>query len=612
MVQKANLIFFVTETTCSEKTAVASTLAWLAEKRGMAFDAYICAENPHTGYWHQEQLYFTSNFYNVYFCSISHHIARFKRAASLFGKVISSKKSGEIADFYQEVFSHLDEPLPTSIVVLPTSVEEKKVLDMEPYCYPEVYHRQFLGVNSDAPNEQLVKLRELGVRNAYTVYCSKDTVRRLEDLGFKVDVIDEIRSGDTYGSVTSRIAERWLKKSKGIGFANHITALKWMPFYLRGQWLTVYEPRDCVEFCKAIAKYANEVGNKIIWGSQAGTLLVDHLITELSRHDLVMSLCYAPEVPSTTIKGEVRLPMDWLSEAKAPWEDEYGEDLLVKKAEEGCIAVCILGYASDLGHHAVLPRILDLMADKRFRMGLAFPSTWWEYEPEILEELFIPDNLGGVFPRLEPLLSSAGVGVATEAKGFLSREMLVSCLKKARETIGSLFGRRLIPIGYYPYQDACPYYCHGTGEPQFDALMEAGMQYCISYKGEGTEPKIVFKSGDFIAVNQQNVHWTAEPLDIITKWEEKLSSEGKPGWIIASIDIPFWGEPIIYLNPKLSTNLAKLYTAMDYVASGGKSKKLFFAKPHEVVRFARILDRKGLLPPPSPLLIPWRDVWMLG
>ncbi len=75
--------------------------------------------------------------------------------------------------------------------------------------------------------------------------------------------------------------------------------------------------------------------------------------------------------------------------------------------------------------------------------------------------------------------------------------------------------------------------------------------------------------------------------------------------MMVSIDISFWDEPIIYLNPKSSTNLAKLYAAMDYVARGGKTQKLFFAKPHGIVRFAR----KGILPPP-PLLpsIPWRDV----
>jgi len=606
--KKNNLIFFVSERTCPEKTAALSTLAWLAEKHGMAFDAYICTKTPHTGYWHQEQFYFTSNFYNVYFCSITQHAARFRRVISVFGKIISSRRSGEIADFYREVFSYLNEPLSTSAVILPTSADEKKELEVEPYCYPEVYYRQALGVNSDASDEQFTKLRELGVKDLYTVYCSEKNIRRLRNLGFKVNQIDELKSGDTYGSVTSRIAERWLKNCKGIGFAEPVTLLRWMPFYIRGRWVTVFEQKNCIEFCETIAKYASEVGNKVIWGSQAGTSLMDHLITELSRYDLIMGLCYAIEVPSTTIKGETRLPADWLAEARAPWDDEYSEDFLVKKAEENDIAVSILGYASDLGHHSILPRILDLMSDDRFRMGLAFPSTWWEYEPEILEEFFIPSELGGVFPRIEPLLSSAGVGVATEAKGFLKRETLIYYLKKARQTIRDLFGERMVPIGYYPYQDACPYYLHGIGEPQFDALVEAGFQYCISYKDEGKEPRILFRGDGFIAINQQNVHWTTEPLDVITRWEEKLLSEGRPGWIIASIDTPFWGEPFSYFNSKSPTNITKLHQAMDYVAHGGKSKKLFIAKPHEVIRYAVLLSRRGLLPPPPQ---PTKPFWAL-
>jgi len=52
--------------------------------------------------------------------------------------------------------------------------------------------------------------------------------------------------------------------------------------------------------------------------------------------------------------------------------------------------------------------------------GLAFPATYWQYAEEQLEQLYISKEMGGIFPSTEPLLASAGMGVATEANGYLS------------------------------------------------------------------------------------------------------------------------------------------------------------------------------------------------
>jgi len=86
--EKPDFLFLVTEIDCPENIAVGSTLAWLARKNGMIFDAYVCAPNPHSGYWHQEQFYFTMSFYALHFCSITRRMPRFRRAASVIGKIV--------------------------------------------------------------------------------------------------------------------------------------------------------------------------------------------------------------------------------------------------------------------------------------------------------------------------------------------------------------------------------------------------------------------------------------------------------------------------------------------------------------------------------------------
>ena len=135
-------------------------------------------------------------------------------------------------------------------------------------------------------------------------------------------------------------------------------------------------------------------------------------------------------------------------------------------------------------------------------------------------------------------------------------------------------------------------------------------------------PHLVYEDDDFIAVNQQNsmidltalsrilapglaelsqgstddvdqsarVPWSYDPLNDFKRWEERLSATKSPGWIIVSLDSPFWGFSPFYfdLAPALKS-------AMEYVRKGGKTKKLFTACPYDVVRYARILKNRGSL-----------------
>jgi hypothetical protein len=70
---------------------------------------------------------------------------------------------------------------------------------------------------------------------------------------------------------------------------------------------------------------------------------------------------------------------------------------------------------------------------------------------------------------------------------------------------------------------------------------------------------------------------------------------------LIDLDAPFWYQLPNYFDPVLPTHynfeasIVEIATCMRYVDGGGESGKLFLAKPHEVVRYARILKRLGKL-----------------
>ncbi len=613
--EKKNLLLLVADDMSPEKTAAAATLAWLAEEVDAEMETYITVDpwgvqNAMTtnGHWHLQQFCFIANFYHVLYCAVTEQKALpFKRSAQAMGEMMCQATPAQLADFYLTIFGRFKRPLPDTAVMIaghqPRSAEEEEKTGtfwIEPFCFPEILHRKALGVSSVAPDEVWLKLKANGLKKVLAVYCPDDDIERVHQLGLQIEVIDKVQPGDSYGSLTRRIADRWLAQTRMMGYGDQRIVLASLGFFLRHKAMVFYQPIGWAEYIKEISPYAQKIGTTVVWGNQSGRPMSDNIITEFSKYDLSMSLGIG--VVGMSIREKIKLPPDWLADAQAPWEAEYSDEYLEEQVAKGGIPVCYLLYAADLGHLTVFARLFDILSTHNTRCGLGFPSTWYDYESEALEEIYIPFQMGGVFPRVEPLLSSTGIAVGTEAKGFITKKTLLSQIRMALASIREHLGSRLVPIGYYPWEDACPYYRHQTAEPQWDVPIEAGFDYCITYKDEGEFPKIVYQRDNFIAINQQNVHWWGDGPMLKTKqWEKRLAEEKRMGWIMIGLDSPFWCQPPFYYDPqyptfcKEETSVVELMAAMQYANSGGESGKLFLAKPHEVVRYARLLRAKGLI-----------------
>ena len=604
------MLLFFSDEGVHARSAVIPTLSWVAEQAGVDFENYICTTPashggemlPLNGNMHIQLFLYLANFYDkIVYCALTSLPGyQFRREVLAFGgDVICCYNEGDLAGFYKDVFAYFELDIPDRAVILPNDTE----MSLAPFCYPDVLFSRALGVTQKEWNAK--KYQTLGVCEVGALYCMPD----VGDL--PCTIIETLRGNDTYGTVTERIAKRWINHCKGVGFSNPSGLTRWTAMYCREKILCMYESIEWKAFIPTVVEYSRHTGNDVIIGNQMVVPMTDDVCTELSKFGMVMNLIGVNPRLGFTLQSKHPLPIDWLVDAKAPWEDEYSDEFLLQKIKERAIPVCFLFYAADLGHLPVLPRLIDLMGIEGMRAGIAFPSVWYKYAPELLEQLYIPRKLGGVFPQLEPMISSGGISVVTESKDFISPELLIDILKRAQKEIADNVGQRMIPIGYYPFQDCDPYYKYGTGKPQFEAIERAGFDYCITYVDMNKPARIVDQVGDMMVINQQTRKWFPgssaaqnQSLGFLIEWEEKTPVDAND-WIVMCYDTPFFGVSPTYMGWMESAKsgmfestrkfgMQGIMEAMQYVRNGGgQSGRLFMLKPHELVRYARLLRKAG-------------------
>ena len=617
--RRGTLLFFFADEDCGCAVSVIPTLSALAQSVGADFESYVCTRPwswqgailPAEGNGHIESFYFLANFYEeILFCSLtSLPCAQFRREVLAFGgEVIAARGPGETAQFYLDVFGRFGRPLPRTALILPDAKPGER--DYAPYCCRDILRLQALGIGEAdwAMSESL--LRSNGVEEAFSAYCAPKGV----------ESIDTLQPEDNYASVTLRIAERNMTGARQIGFIDPSCLKRWLTKFCRDDVVPLYEDMDWVPFMKEVKRLSDQVGcrdvigNQIVFEPRTGMVRNnDAVIAELGKYGLIHNLVGVNPRIGFTLPNHHPLPLDWMerSDIPTPWDEEYSDAFLTGCIEQGNIPVCFVLYAADLGHLPVLPHFLNMMCLDGMRAGIAFPSTWFDYRPELLEQLYLPLSQGGVCPNLEPMVSSVGSAVATEAEGFITPEFLSDLISGAREHIARCVGARRVPRGIYPFQDASPFYHKDTGIPQYDVISQLGFEYYITYKNSGQNAAIEYEGNGMTVLRQQIKQWfpgAGNPLEVIRQWEQEIT--GKPDssrcvdWISMGFDTPFFALAPNYLGEiefdDMRLGWAKysgihyLYEALQYVRrSGGDSGRLFLVKPHELYRFAKLAQQAG-------------------
>jgi len=617
--RKRKALLFLTQYSNADKNIISATLAWMCESAGMNFDIYFdsyrlgqhygggdYAKQPEGQAFgstrlagrHDEQFNLINNVFDVSYI-VSQNSA-FEGIIDAMGKALISR-SDSIFEIYTSAVKYFGINLPDAITMCPVSskINSKEI---DAYCFPEIYFRNTLGLSDDTDDEELIKFRDAGIRKAYCVSISAEKISRMKELGFDVEETYDSSHSNTFANLTASISRNWLDKCNGFFIADPILVSHYIPWLCRNKRLALYS-EPLVEIIKIMR---DEIKSKsdLIYGRHTD----EAEVMELSLMDKSIQIMDPGRPPFTVTIGthfkNVKKGPGGHGHLSDPTDGE-----LLKYAEEGKVLSTVIFWNPDMRHVETLYELFDLVAIMKFKCGLALTASSYDYSFSSPTDLLgVPLKRGGVYPYVEPLLCSAGMGVAFEA--YFSLDKLSFQIEEALRRIKDITGARQI-FGWYPAMDGRltgnknviksdrPWggYLPELPDSLLSARLEAlGFKYAVTQYFRN-EPLAIKSKGNFITLNQTAGDWdgwtpliTVKSLSDLRNAESKIVKYGTPGWLVGTIDAPLW----LYSYCKLE-KARDLKTMLEYLMLGGRSGRLVNATPLTVSRYAQILIDNGYL-----------------
>ena len=433
---KPRLLLYLTAASVAERNAVAATLAWAAERAGWLFevdyDAYRLGEHygggdpdeaPEglltggtlIGGRRHERLYLLLHRFDT--LVITQGDVAFDAALRQIG--VARLAPTNAHELYEQAFAALGVPLPTSSVIL-DAAPQPGLRGLDAYGYPEIIERQALAFEASALTAKtLAWLAAHNARDLRTLWLGDAQARRLAALApsdaslASLPALEELSPSDTFQSVTERLARRWLPAYRG-GWvlADPLTVSAWLPEAARERRLAIYgKPQR-----EIIRRLRDELA-----ASQAAVLgrqYEDADFFDLSELGIAFQLIDPARPPFPALR---HAGYDWSAGSSAalaaPGAEEPDDAQLARWAAEGRVLTSLIFWTGMIRELENLPQIVDLVALTRLKAGLALTVPALEYQPEgPLESLRVPLERGGVYPHLELLLASCGLGAAIESR----------------------------------------------------------------------------------------------------------------------------------------------------------------------------------------------------
>ena len=480
---------------------------------------------------------------------------------------------------------------------------------MQFYLWPEIYFRKALGFTDDVDPEIL---GELGIKKVVLFFTD---AKKWEDAGFEVEIGDTAKKSDTLWRITNRILRRWKKEAQGLtyGMWQHRADPGHLGFFIRNRYFALYDP-DWKTYLPKAVSIAKRLGNGhmlgggISWNHQAFSMFAE---AGGGLWHMPM-FCGAP-----TVKRGMRYRFP--KPEVAPWECEYSDAYLERCAEEGKIGVSLIWTITEPEYISMLPNMLDLHRALQCKCGFAIHSLpWIEYYPEWFQKMFTRLYA----PYMEPLLYDTGLSEIFTFKRNKSLKLLSPQEFKGQfsfylEMITDIMGKDYIPRGYHTAE---PRDSTLTEPWRIETVKELGMKYAILGTNHKNPAKTLHKAdGDFTTVhgviNAHNMMQGDPPLHPAIHDIEKsrqgphalfsvradtgstfvlsnvISKGGAPSWPVEKITPPSWRVDIggKKVAAHSGYNFANACWKIRYVAKGGKSGRLFSCKPHELVRYTRLI-----------------------
>lgn len=431
---KPRLLLYITAESDAERNAVAATLAWATRRAGWFFEVYYDAyrlgehygggdpdEAPAgllsggtvAGGHHHERLYLLLHRFDV--LAVTHGPVAFDAALRRIGT--PRVPVSNACELYERVFAALGVELPTTALLL-DAAPLPTLRGLDAYAYPEVVAREALAFEASSLTDDAMRwMSDHGVREARTLWLGPQQRERLRPhfeataTPIALSSLDDLAPADSFETVTERLARRWLTDfAGGWILADPLTVSAWLPEAVRERRLSIYGKPQRGIIRRLRAELA--ASDAAVLGRQ----YEDADFFDLSELGLAFQVIDPARPPFPVLRATHE---DW-SQATLPTPLDAAEPddaQLAQWAREGRVLASVIFWSGMIREVENLPRIVDLIALTRLKAGIAVTVQTFEYQPEApLELLWTPLERGGVFPHLEPLLGSCGLGVSIESR----------------------------------------------------------------------------------------------------------------------------------------------------------------------------------------------------
>ncbi len=465
---KSKLLLYLTSDTNSAKNAVAATLAWAAEAAGWFFEVYYDAYRLGEHYGGGDPAWLPPGYLTGGTMVGAHHHERLYLLLHRFDTVVLT--DGQIAfgptldqldvprlavsgfaETYTRAFEALGLPLPERAIVIDAQ-PRRDLAGIDAYLYPEIAGRRALGLEIGALRAaDLSRLARAGLRSLQSLLLRPEGRANLfvagEGAGLEVcDARDMLQPDDDFATITERVARRWLAScSGGWVLADPTAVAAWLPDAWRERRLAIYsKPQRLIlqrleselrESKTAVQGRQYEDGDFFLLSSLGLAFqLIDPCrppfpVLRLAGYNWTAAeIAGAPAAPPPPAEALAAQPpplacgdaggTDPTSASRdGILEAEPDDEQLRAWAREGRVLVSVIFWTGMIRELENLPRVIDLVALTRMKGGLALTIPALEYQPEApLELLRVPLERGGVFPHLEILLASCGLGASIESR----------------------------------------------------------------------------------------------------------------------------------------------------------------------------------------------------
>lgn len=444
---KPRLLLYLTADANPARNAVAATLAWAAKDAGWYFevyyDAYRLGEHygggdPNwqpEGYLHGGTMVGGHHHERLYLLLHRFDVTVLTDGDVAFAPALAQLDVPRVAvsgysETYERAFALLAQPLPGRLALLDAH-PRTSLAGIDAYLYPEVESRRALAVEaSSVTADDLVRLLSADT-TVESVYVRDERLKAfralLAEAGLAdvvVQMAEPLATGDDFASITASVARRRLDAYPGGWIlADPATVACWLPEAMRERRLAIYgKPQRLV-----LERLDKEL--RASDGDVLGRQYEDGDFFALSSQGLPFQLIDPERPPFPVLR---HASYQWTSSLSAPgmFAAEPDDDQLRAWLRERRVLTSVIFWTGMIRELENLPRVVDLVALTRLNAGLALTVPALLYQPETaLEQLRTPLERGGVYPHLEMLLASCGVGATIESRmpeGRLARYLAES------------------------------------------------------------------------------------------------------------------------------------------------------------------------------------------